>query len=168
MSGLGLSLKINIPDAESCMASVVPAAKLSPQSSARKKFNLVPEGEEMDEKWIIDEIIKEGDGETFPEEADEVKMHYEGFLVGGDEKKFESSIDKGKPYIFRIGLGRVISGWDEGIKEMSLGQECFLKVRSDYAYGERNIGNGLVPPNSDLRFFIQILEINKQHQVGEN
>lgn len=162
-----LNLKINVPEDDGCssMASVVPAAKLSPQSAAKKMLFGAPQTEDMDDRWERD-LIQEGDKTNFPQDKDEITVHYEGFLLDGT--KFDSSVEKEKPFTFRIGLGRVIAGWDEGIKAMCLGEKCVLKVRSDAAYGDRNIGNGLVPPNSDLKFIVHLLKINNLCAESEN
>ena len=57
---------------------------------------------------------------------------------------------KGRPFVFRIGLGMVIKGWDEGVIAMSLGEKSVLTITSDYGYGERGAG-GVIPPGADLR-----------------
>eukprot|EP00943_MAST-04B_sp_MAST-4B-sp1_P003135 g3135.t1 len=103
------------------------------------------------------ETIKEGDGKTFPKRGDLLTMHYTGTLANG--KKFDSSRDKGKPFQFQIGIGRVIKGWDVGVAKMSLGQRANLKIRSDKGYGARGAG-GLIPPNADLIFDVELLKIN--------
>jgi len=162
-----LNLKINVPEDDGCnsMASVVPAAKLSPQSGAKRMMFGAPQSEDMENRWEIENIIIEGDGTIYPKQTDQVTVHYEGFLLDGT--RFDGSeIDK--PFTFRVGLGRVIAGWDEGVLKMALGQKCILKVRSDAAYGDRNIANGVVPPNSDLKFVIHLIKINDMSAPGEN
>jgi peptidylprolyl isomerase len=82
--------------------------------------------------------------------------HYEGFLDDGT--KFDSSFDKGKPFQFVIGSGRVIKGWDEGIMGMREGGKRTLFVPAHLAYGERQIG-ALIKPHSNLLFHVELLEV---------
>jgi FK506-binding protein 1 len=66
------------------------------------------------------DVIKQGDGANFPTKGQKVSVHYTGFLekVGG--KKFDSSVDRGRPFQFNVGVGQVIRGWDEGVASMSV------------------------------------------------
>ena len=83
---------------------------------------------------------------------------YSGTLASNGEK-FDSSIDKGRPFRFKIGVGKVIRGWDEGVMLMSLGEKAILHISSDYGYGSRGV-QGYIPPNADLDFEVELLEIN--------
>ena len=83
-------------------------------------------------------------------------IHYEGFLEDGT--KFDSSIDKGRPFQFVFGTGRVIKGWDQGLVGMKEGGKRTLHVPSHLAYGERQIGN-IIPPHSNLLFHVELLEV---------
>lgn len=85
-----------------------------------------------------------------------VIVHYEGFLDDGS--KFDSSLDKGKPFQFVIGSGRVIKGWDQGVMGMKVGGKRSLYVPALLGYGERQIGN-MIPPNSNLTFEIELIEV---------
>lgn len=82
--------------------------------------------------------------------------HYEGFLDDGT--KFDSSHDRGKPFQFVFGTGRVIKGWDQGLIGMKEGGKRELYVPAHLAYGERQVG-ALIKPNSNLRFVIELLEV---------
>lgn len=82
--------------------------------------------------------------------------HYEGFLEDGT--KFDSSLDRGKPFECVIGTGRVIKGWDLGLMGMKEGGKRTLFVPSHLAYGERQVGS-LIKPHSHLLFHIQLLEV---------
>ena len=106
---------------------------------------------------VTRETITPGDGTNFPQVGDELTMHYTGTLVS-DQSKFDSSVDKGRPFVFKIGLGMVIKGWDEGVIAMSLGEKAVLTITSDFGYGERGAG-GVIPPNADLRFEVELLAI---------
>lgn len=83
-------------------------------------------------------------------------VQYEGFLEDGT--KFDSSIDKGRPFQFVFGTGRVIKGWDQGLVGMKEGGKRKLFVPEHLAYGERAIGD-IIPPYSDLSFTIELLEV---------
>lgn len=88
-------------------------------------------------------------------------MHYVGTLASNGVQ-FDSSIAKGRPFRFTIGINHVIQGWDEGVMQMSLGEKATLRITSDYGYGARGAGNGVIPPNADLVFEVEVLEINGQ------
>jgi len=107
----------------------------------------------MNELIITDEII--GEGKTVVKGA-LVICHYSGFLDDGT--KFDSSLDKGKPFQFVIGSNRVIKGWDQGLMGMKVGGKRKLFVPSHLAYGERKIGD-MIPPHSNLHFEIELLEV---------
>ncbi|KAJ3310911.1 FK506-binding protein 1 [Boothiomyces sp. JEL0838] len=102
-------------------------------------------------------VIRAGDGVHFPKKGDTVTMHYHGTFLDG--KKFDSSVDRGEPFVTQIGVGRVIRGWDEGVPQMSLGEKAVLNITYDYAYGERGHPAG-IPPKADLKFEVELLKIN--------
>ena len=91
--------------------------------------------------------IKPGTGPT-AEKGQPVKVHYTGWLTTG--KKFDSSVDSGKPFSFTLGAGEVIKGWDEGVAGMKVGGKRQLKIPSQLAYGEK--GYPGVIPNATLIF----------------
>ena len=101
-------------------------------------------------------IIKEGDGTTYPKKGNKLAMHYIGRLE--DETEFDSSVSRGKPFEFTIGVGQVIKGWDEGVITMSLGEKCFLKCSPDYAYGAAGYPP-VIPKNATLIFEVELLKI---------
>jgi len=102
---------------------------------------------------ITDKVIGEGK-ETVKGAL--LIVQYEGFLEDGT--KFDSSLDKGKPFQFVFGTGRVIKGWDQGLVGMKVGGKRDLFVPAELAYGERQIGN-IIPPNSNLTFHVELLEV---------
>jgi FKBP-type peptidyl-prolyl cis-trans isomerase len=84
-----------------------------------------------------------------------VKVNYTGWLTDG--KKFDSSLDRGKPIQFPLGSGRVIKGWDEGITGMRVGGKRQLRIPPDLAYGPG--GRPGIPPNSTLVFDVELMEV---------
>jgi FKBP-type peptidyl-prolyl cis-trans isomerase len=85
-----------------------------------------------------------------------VDVHYTGWLKDGT--KFDSSKDRGTPFSFQLGAGRVIKGWDEGIAGMKEGGRRRLVIPADLAYGARGAG-GLIPPNAELTFEVELLKV---------
>lgn len=88
--------------------------------------------------------------------GDTVSMHYTGTLMDGT--KFDSSVDRGQPFVCQIGVGMLIQGWDLGIPGMKVGGKRKLTIPSNLAYGARGAGN-VIPPFADLVFEVQLLEI---------
>jgi len=99
---------------------------------------------------------KPGDGATFPKSGQRVTVHYTGKLTNG--QKFDSSRDRGRPFQFNIGRGEVIKGWDEGVMQMSVGEQATLTCSPDYAYGEQGYP-GTIPPNSTLVFDVELISV---------
>jgi peptidylprolyl isomerase len=105
------------------------------------------------------EDTKVGHGEQ-PKPGDFCEVHYTGWLwVDGKKgKKFDSSVDRGDPFAFPLGKGRVIKGWDEGVATMKSGGSRILVIPPDLAYGARGMG-GMIPGNSTLYFEVQLLRV---------
>jgi peptidylprolyl isomerase len=97
----------------------------------------------------------EGTGAN-PESGNKVTVHYSGYLMNG--KKFDSSVDRGKPFDFVIGYGQVIKGWDEGVATMKIGGKRKLMIPAALGYGGRGAG-GIIPPNADLIFDVELLAV---------
>ncbi len=88
-----------------------------------------------------------------------VKVNYTGWLTTG--KKFDSSIDRGTPFSFKLGAMQVIKGWDEGVAGMKVGGKRQLKIPPELGYGAQGVGGGLIPPNSILIFDVELLDVSK-------
>ena len=98
--------------------------------------------------------LVEGTGVS-PQAGQNVTVHYTGTLADGT--KFDSSLDRGQPFQFIIGAGRVIKGWDEGVMSMKIGGKRKLIIPPNLAYGSRNVGP--IPPNSTLIFEVELLGV---------
>ena len=90
-----------------------------------------------------------------PPLGNEVVVHYDGYLLNGT--KFDSSRDRGQPYVFRVGTGSVIKGWDEALATMKKGEKRTLLIPWWLGYGAQ--GKGPIPPNATLVFEVELMEI---------
>ncbi len=99
--------------------------------------------------------LKEGTGAT-PKSGQTVEVHYVGTLEDGT--KFDSSRDRGQPFSFKIGVGQVIKGWDEGVSTIKVGGRRKLIIPSELGYGARGAG-GVIPPNATLIFDVELLGV---------
>jgi FKBP-type peptidyl-prolyl cis-trans isomerase len=102
------------------------------------------------------EELKEGTGPA-AKAGDTVSVHYTGTLAA-DGKKFDSSLDRGKPFEFKLGAGNVIKGWDEGVAGIKVGGKRKLIIPAALGYGSKGAG-GVIPPNADLIFEVELLGI---------
>eukprot|EP00962_Isochrysis_galbana_P014865 scaffold4261_cov110-Isochrysis_galbana.AAC.9 len=118
------------------------------------------------------ERISPGDGKTFPAPGDSLTVHYTGTLLK-DGTAFDCSRAKGVPFSFTLGAGAVIRGWELGLASMSLGERAKLTVRASAGYGrkgfedrQRASGSGVIPPDADLLFDVELLDINHRRGVA--
>lgn len=100
------------------------------------------------------EVLTKGEG-AIPMATDKVKVHYKGMLIDG--KQFDSSIERGEPAVF--GVSQVIKGWQEALQLMPIGSKYIVYIPQDLAYGDRGVGNGLIPAFSALIFEMELLGI---------
>ena len=100
--------------------------------------------------------IRVGNGEV-AKEGSHVRVHYTGWLTSG--KKFDSSVDAGKPFDFTIGNGEVIKGWEEGVAGMRVGGKRQLRIPPDLGYGADGTPDGPIPPNATLIFDVHLLGV---------
>jgi len=104
------------------------------------------------------ETLVKGNG-VKPKKNDTVTVHYTGTLETPEGKVFDSSRTRGTPFTFKLGVGHVIRGWDEGVAQMSVGERALLTCPPDYAYGPRGFPP-VIPANSTLVFDVELLKIN--------
>ncbi len=102
------------------------------------------------------EVLKEGSGKKCVK-GDNIEVHYTGKLKDGTI--FDSSYSRGIPLEFKLGVGQVIEGWDQGVEGMEIGEKRFIDIPSTKAYGETGAG-GVIPPNADLEFEVELISIN--------
>ena len=118
-----------------------------------------PPGGSVAELQRIDAVVGTGTEAT---PGTLVSVHYTGWLY--DEKapqqrgkKFDSSVDRGEPFNFKLGAGQVIRGWDEGVAGMKVGGKRTLMIPPDYGYGDRRVGP--IPAGSSLVFDVELLDV---------
>ena len=130
-------------------------AKSTPAAGAEKgdtKMTKTPSGLQYED-------VKVGTGDS-PKKGQTAVVHYTGWLWenGAKGKKFDSSVDRGQPFSFPVGQGRVIKGWDEGVATMKVGGKRILLIPPDLAYGSRGAG-GVIGPNATLIFEVELIDI---------
>jgi FKBP-type peptidyl-prolyl cis-trans isomerase FkpA len=104
---------------------------------------------------LISEDLVVGSGATAAS-GQKVTVHYTGWLTNGT--KFDSSKDRGDPFVFPLGKGQVIKGWDQGVQGMKVGGKRKLTIPPEMGYGSRGAG-GVIPPNATLVFEVELLGV---------
>lgn len=132
-------------------------AEKEAMAKREKQLQEASEGFDETESGLRYNVTEENPNGTSPSTGDKVKVHYTGYLLDGT--KFDSSLDRDQPIEFAVGTGRVIPGWDEGIMLLKTGEKAELVIPSELAYGARQTGP--IPPNSVLKFEVELLEVNK-------
>ncbi|XP_018495682.1 uncharacterized protein LOC100907240 isoform X2 [Galendromus occidentalis] len=105
------------------------------------------------------DVLQEATCERKSKKGDSLTMHYTGTLEK-DGSKFDSSLDRGEPFQFQLGVGQVIKGWDQGLEGMCVGEKRKLTIPAELGYGERGAGDK-IPPGSNLVFEVELLKIEE-------
>jgi peptidylprolyl isomerase len=100
-------------------------------------------------------VLRAGAGAS-PVPGQTVGVHYSGWLESGIQ--FDSSVERGKLFVFPVGIGRVIKGWDESVLDMKLGEKRQIHVPPQLGYGENGAG-GVIPPGATLIFDVELVEL---------
>jgi peptidylprolyl isomerase len=105
-------------------------------------------------------ILQEGSGVS-PQRGNRVTVHYTGWLNAQEQPgaKFDSSVDRGTPFTFTIGIGQVIQGWDEGVASMKVGEKRRLFIPARLGYGAHGAGRS-IPPHANLIFDVELISIS--------
>lgn len=99
-----------------------------------------------------------------PEAGDKVLVHYTGRLLDEAKTKFDSSVDRGEPFEFTVGVGQVIKGWDLGVMTMERGEKCLLTCKPEYAYGAAGAPPS-IPPNATLEFEVELISWKSENDL---
>lgn len=147
MKGIHIVLIVLLLAMAACAPAATAGGKAEGQAGGPKE-QTTPSGLKYTDETI-------GTGES-PKVGQIAVVHYTGWLLDG--KKFDSSKDRGQPFEFPLGQGRVIKGWDEGVATMKVGGKRTLIIPPALGYGERGAG-GAIPPNATLKFEVELLGI---------
>ena len=128
-------------------------APKAPTKVAASKYKTLPGG-------LKYAVLKPGKG-TVAQHGD-VDVHYTGWLQSNG-KKFDSSLDSGRPFTFELGHGQVIKGWDQGVKGMKVGEKRQLVIPAALGYGAQGTPDGTIPPNATLVFEVELLKVHLGH-----
>lgn len=131
------------------------AATFARPNNLNEQISQVPQGAVTTQSGLKYQDLMVGKGEQ-PRRGQTVVVHYTGWLTNG--QKFDSSVDRGQPFEFRLGAGQVIKGWDEGVGSMHVGSKRKLIIPPSLAYGSNGVP-GAIPPDSTLIFDVELLGV---------
>lgn len=136
-----------------CMLLTVAHAAVEGQALKLENISMEKEKKMVTHLVITDEKVGEG---VEAKSGQLVTVHYTGRLTNG--VKFDSSVDRGIPFQFMLGVGQVIKGWDQGVAGMKVGGKRKLVIPSEMAYGKRGAGS-VIPPDATLEFDVELLSV---------
>lgn len=136
------------------LAPLLALVALAPRSTADQKMPADTEIVSLP-SGLKYSVLKKGDGSITATKGDVVRMHYTGWLTDGTV--FDSSVTRGEPFVFELGRGEVIKGWDEGVALMGKGDKLKLTIPSELGYGAR--ATGKIPANATLVFEVELLDV---------
>lgn len=168
---LGLWILLGLSPAAVAQQPADNAAPAKPTTAAPAAHEAPTAADAAQQPKLIVEDLRPGIGQA-AQAGMNLVVHYTGWLYQADAlgyrgKKFDSSKDRGQPLTFTLGAGQVIKGWDDGLVGMKVGGLRRLVIPPQLAYGDRNVDNGLIPPNSTLVFEVELLGIESS-QLKEN
>ncbi|ESO09330.1 hypothetical protein HELRODRAFT_156441 [Helobdella robusta] len=140
----------------------VPEKKVETKAEATEKPKK-SQAKEPEVPKYTKKILKQGDKCTYPKKGDEVECYYTGKLDNG--KVFDTNVDDGKkakknpPLKFKVGVGKVIRGWDEALLTMTVGEKAELVIQPEWAYGKKGV-EGKVPSGATLHFEVELVSIS--------
>jgi FKBP-type peptidyl-prolyl cis-trans isomerase len=131
----------------------------APKEAGKSETNAAKNNQTNENKPMKLEIktTQEGTGDRVVKAGDTISVHYTGKLVDGT--KFDSSLDRGTPFEFTVGAGRVIQGWEQGFIGAKVGEKRTLTIPAELGYGSRGAGGGAIPPNATLVFDVEVVSI---------
>jgi len=141
------------PSTEREVAGIKTAEKEVAKTQKQEPVNQNNNQKNMDLKI---ETTQEGTGDKVTKSGDTISVHYTGKLEDGT--KFDSSVDRGEPFEFKIGAGMVIQGWEQGLLDMKVGEKRTLTIPSEMGYGAQGAG-GIIPPDATLIFEVELMGI---------
>lgn len=141
------------PSTEREVAGIKTAEKEVAKTQKQETVNQNNNQKNMDLKI---ETTQEGTGDKVTKSGDTISVHYTGKLEDGT--KFDSSVDRGEPFEFKIGAGMVIQGWEQGLLDMKVGEKRTLTIPSEMGYGAQGAG-GIIPPDATLIFEVELMGI---------
>ncbi|EKE20246.1 MAG: Peptidyl-prolyl cis-trans isomerase [uncultured bacterium] len=136
-------------------ASAPETKKAETKEVATKKESVNSNNEKKPMELEI-KTTQEGTGDRVIKSGDTIAVHYTGKLTDGT--KFDSSVDRGTPFEFKIGQGMVIAGWEQGFIGAKVGEKRTLTIPSELGYGSRGAGAS-IPPNATLIFDVEVISI---------
>lgn len=155
--GKVLAVKMEEKNKEKAVANKAESAKFLAENGKKEGVVTLPSGLQY-------KITKEGTGPV-PQPGDMVVAHYHGTIINGEV--FDSSVDRGQPFEFNVGQGRVIRGWDEAFSMMPVGSKWTLYIPSDLAYGDNPRPGGKIEAGMALIFEVELLDIKPAAQTTQ-